>query len=79
MALALPPVSQSHRPTSSLATFRASTSSAHLVAPVAFDDINFEQRAYHPWLAYGPSKTANVLFAVEAARRWPTTASSPTR
>ena len=26
--------------------------------------------AYDPWLAYGQSKTANVLFAVEAARRW---------
>jgi NAD(P)-dependent dehydrogenase (short-subunit alcohol dehydrogenase family) len=25
---------------------------------------------YDPWLAYGRSKTANVLFAIEAARRW---------
>ena len=25
---------------------------------------------YDPWLAYGQSKTANVLFAVEATRRW---------
>ncbi|HEX6450402.1 MAG TPA: SDR family NAD(P)-dependent oxidoreductase [Trebonia sp.] len=29
-----------------------------------------QRRAYDPWLAYGQSKTANVLFAVEAARRW---------
>src|SRR6476469_3095565 len=34
-----------------------------------FDDPNFEQRAYDPWLAYGQSKTANVLFAVEFDRR----------
>ena len=27
-------------------------------------------RPYDPWLAYGQSKTANVLFAVEADRRW---------
>ena len=35
-----------------------------------FEDIHFERRAYDPWLAYGQSKTANVLFAVEATRRW---------
>jgi NAD(P)-dependent dehydrogenase (short-subunit alcohol dehydrogenase family) len=35
-----------------------------------FDDINFAFRPYDPWLAYGQSKTANVLFAVEATRRW---------
>jgi NAD(P)-dependent dehydrogenase (short-subunit alcohol dehydrogenase family) len=27
-------------------------------------------RAYDPELAYGQSKTANILFAVEATRRW---------
>jgi NAD(P)-dependent dehydrogenase (short-subunit alcohol dehydrogenase family) len=37
---------------------------------VVFDDINFASRPYDPWLAYGQSKTANVLFAVEATRRW---------
>ena len=35
-----------------------------------FDDIHFEHRAYEPFLAYGQSKTANVLFAVEATKRW---------
>ena len=35
-----------------------------------FDDIHFGQRPYEPWSAYGQSKTANVLFAVEATRRW---------
>ena len=46
------------------------SSSAHLYSPVVFDDIHFHERAYDPWLAYGQSKTANVLFAVEATKRW---------
>ncbi|HEY7174704.1 MAG TPA: SDR family NAD(P)-dependent oxidoreductase [Micromonosporaceae bacterium] len=46
------------------------SSSAHLRSPVVFEDIHFNERAYDPWLAYGQSKTANVLFAVEATRRW---------
>jgi len=46
------------------------SSSAHHRSPVVFDDIHFEHRAYDPWLAYGQSKTANVLFAVEATKRW---------
>ena len=46
------------------------SSEAHLRAPLVFDDVNFASRPYDPWLAYGQSKTANVLFAVEAARRW---------
>lgn len=46
------------------------TSRGHLRSPVVFDDINFAFRSYDPWLAYGQSKTANVLFAVEATRRW---------
>ena len=46
------------------------SSAAHLRSPVVFDDIHFAFRPYDPWLAYGQSKTANVLFAVEATRRW---------
>ncbi|MCA2227011.1 SDR family NAD(P)-dependent oxidoreductase [Nonomuraea aurantiaca] len=46
------------------------SSTAHLRSPVVFEDINFRERAYEPLSAYGQSKTANVLFAVEAARRW---------
>ena len=46
------------------------SSAAHLRSPVVFDDINFEGRGYEPWSAYGQSKTANVLFAVAATRRW---------
>ncbi len=46
------------------------SSSAHLRSDVVYDDIHFERRPYEPWSAYGQSKTANVLFAVEATRRW---------
>jgi NAD(P)-dependent dehydrogenase (short-subunit alcohol dehydrogenase family) len=46
------------------------SSRAHLRSPVVFDDLNFTSRPYDPWLAYGQSKTANILFAVEATRRW---------
>ena len=48
----------------------AVSSSAHRLSPVVFEDIHFEHREYEPWSAYGQSKTANVLFAVEATRRW---------
>jgi NAD(P)-dependent dehydrogenase (short-subunit alcohol dehydrogenase family) len=37
---------------------------------VVFDDIQFASRAYEPLLAYGQSKTANVLFVVGATKRW---------
>jgi NAD(P)-dependent dehydrogenase (short-subunit alcohol dehydrogenase family) len=46
------------------------SSSAHQLSPVVFDDIHFAFRPYDPILAYGQSKTANVLFAVGASRRW---------
>jgi NAD(P)-dependent dehydrogenase (short-subunit alcohol dehydrogenase family) len=46
------------------------SSAGHIRSPVVFDDIDFQRRPYDPFLAYGQSKTANVLFAVEAARRW---------
>jgi NAD(P)-dependent dehydrogenase (short-subunit alcohol dehydrogenase family) len=45
-------------------------SRAHLNSPVIFDDIDFAFRPYTPESAYAQSKTANVLFAVEASRRW---------
>ena len=46
------------------------SSRGHLRSPVVFDDINFSSRPYDPWLAYGQSKTANVLFAVGATNHW---------
>jgi len=46
------------------------SSSGHGSSPVVFDDLFFDRREYDPALAYGQSKTANVLFAVELTRRW---------
>ncbi|MFE4963700.1 SDR family NAD(P)-dependent oxidoreductase [Streptomyces sp. NPDC056660] len=46
------------------------SSTGHQQSPVVWDDIDFAFRPYDPWQAYGQSKTANVLFAVEATRRW---------
>jgi NAD(P)-dependent dehydrogenase (short-subunit alcohol dehydrogenase family) len=45
-------------------------SHAHLRAPLVFDDLHFRTRPYDPWAAYGQSRTADLLFAVEADRRW---------
>lgn len=45
------------------------SSQAHRVADVDLDDPNFERQAYDPFVAYGRSKTANSLFAVEFDRR----------
>jgi NAD(P)-dependent dehydrogenase (short-subunit alcohol dehydrogenase family) len=46
------------------------SSSGHLRSPVIFDDLHYDFRDYDPFGAYGQAKTANVLFAVEATRRW---------
>ena len=46
------------------------SSVGHVNGDVDLDDLNFEHREYDPWVAYSQSKTANVLFAVEAAMRW---------
>ena len=46
------------------------SSGGHLRSPVVFNDIDYAFRDYDPFGAYGQSKTANVLFAVEATRRW---------
>jgi len=45
------------------------SSRGHHMSPVVFDDIQFERRPYDKWLAYGQSKTANVLFAAGLDRR----------
>ncbi len=42
----------------------AYSSGAHFRSPVRFDDINFTETPYDPWVAYGQSKTADALFAV---------------
>jgi NAD(P)-dependent dehydrogenase (short-subunit alcohol dehydrogenase family) len=45
------------------------SSAGHRFADVDLDDPNFERTAYSEFVAYGRSKTANVLFAVEFDRR----------
>lgn len=46
------------------------SSSGHLLSPVIFDDLHFRFRFYDPWVAYGQSKTATILFSVAANKRW---------
>jgi NAD(P)-dependent dehydrogenase (short-subunit alcohol dehydrogenase family) len=45
------------------------SSAGHRFADVDLDDPNFAHGDYDPWVAYGRSKTANILFAVEFDRR----------
>jgi NAD(P)-dependent dehydrogenase (short-subunit alcohol dehydrogenase family) len=45
------------------------SSAGHRFADVDLDDPNFEHTPYAEFVAYGRSKTANVLFAVEFDRR----------
>jgi NAD(P)-dependent dehydrogenase (short-subunit alcohol dehydrogenase family) len=45
------------------------TSAGHRFAPVDLEDVNFTTHPYDKWKAYGQSKTANSLFAVELDRR----------
>lgn len=44
-------------------------SAGHRFSDVDLDDPNFERTPYDPSVAYGRSKTANILFAVEFDRR----------
>lgn len=48
----------------------ALSSRGHVRSSFDFDDPNFERRPYDKMIAYGQSKTANILFAVEADRRF---------
>jgi NAD(P)-dependent dehydrogenase (short-subunit alcohol dehydrogenase family) len=45
------------------------SSSGHRYANVDLDDPNFERTSYEPFVAYGRSKTANILFAVAFDQR----------
>jgi NAD(P)-dependent dehydrogenase (short-subunit alcohol dehydrogenase family) len=45
------------------------SSSGHRYSKVDLDDPNFERTPYEPFVAYGRSKTANILFAVAFDRR----------
>ena len=46
------------------------SSRGHHIAPVDFDDPNFDHRPYDKWQSYGNSKTANILFAVGLEERF---------
>lgn len=46
------------------------SSQAHRVADVDLEDPNFERQPYDPFVAYGRSKTANALFALEFDKRY---------
>ncbi len=46
------------------------SSLGHRRSEVHFEDLNFRHRPYDPWMSYGQSKTANVLFAVGMTQRF---------
>ncbi|AWW75815.1 short-chain dehydrogenase [Erythrobacter sp. KY5] len=46
------------------------SSRGHHIAPVDLDDPNFEKTEYQPFLSYGRSKTANILFTVGLEKRF---------
>ena len=46
------------------------SSRGHRFSDVDLDDPGFERTPYDPWVAYGRSKTANVLFAVGFDQRF---------
>jgi NAD(P)-dependent dehydrogenase (short-subunit alcohol dehydrogenase family) len=45
------------------------SSMAHWPGRISFDDLNWKNRRYSPWLAYSQSKLANLLFTSELQRR----------
>jgi NAD(P)-dependent dehydrogenase (short-subunit alcohol dehydrogenase family) len=46
------------------------SSGGHVLGDVDVDDPNWEHRDYNKFVAYGSSKTANILHTKEADRRW---------
>jgi NAD(P)-dependent dehydrogenase (short-subunit alcohol dehydrogenase family) len=46
------------------------SSGAHHGAPIHLDDLQWHNRRHNALMAYAESKTANILFAQEATRRW---------
>jgi NAD(P)-dependent dehydrogenase (short-subunit alcohol dehydrogenase family) len=45
------------------------SSTAQNMGRIDFDDLNWERRSYSAWAAYGQSKLANMMFALELRRR----------
>lgn len=46
------------------------SSAGHALGAVDLTDVDWQQRDYDKFEAYGASKSANILFTVEADRRW---------
>ncbi len=46
------------------------SSAGHKLAPVNFDDPNYQTRDYEKWQAYGEAKTANALFSIGLEQRY---------
>ena len=51
------------------AKFVSLSSSAHSLTGILWDDIHFQNNPYDKWMAYGQSKTASSLIAIEFHRR----------
>ena len=51
------------------ARFVSLSSSAHSLTGILWDDIHFRNNSYDKWMAYGQSKTASSLVAIEFHRR----------
>ena len=51
------------------ARFVSLSSSAHSLTGIIWDDIHFQKNPYNKWMAYGQSKTASSLIAIEFHRR----------
>ena len=51
------------------ARFISLSSSAHSLTGILWDDIHFQNNPYDKWMAYGQSKTASSLIAIEFNRR----------
>jgi NAD(P)-dependent dehydrogenase (short-subunit alcohol dehydrogenase family) len=45
------------------------SSGAHRIGQLRIDDLNWRERSYQRWGAYGQSKLANLLFTLELQRR----------
>ena len=51
------------------ARFVSLSSSAHSLTGILWDDIHFRNNSYDKWMAYGQSKTASSLIAIEFHKR----------
>ena len=46
------------------------SSISHIQSNFDFEDFNFKTREYDPWVSYGQTKTANILFSVGLTDRY---------